>query len=79
MLTAPSLSLSASIPRFADHPFVDSRFYTTVNMIHTMESLIGLPPMNQNDAYAAGDGPTVFRPRQSAGYSPPTGATAITA
>ena len=33
-------------------PFVDHRFYTTVNMIHTMESLLGLPPMNQNDAYA---------------------------
>ena len=31
---------------------MDSRFYTTVNMIHTMESLLGLPPMNQNDAYA---------------------------
>ena len=33
-------------------PFVDSRFYTTVNMMHTMETLLGLPPMNQNDAYA---------------------------
>jgi len=36
----------------AEKPFVDSRFYTTVNMIHTMEALLGLPPMNQNDAYA---------------------------
>jgi hypothetical protein len=33
-------------------PYVDHRFYTTVNMIHTMEMLLGLPPMNQNDAYA---------------------------
>jgi DNA-binding beta-propeller fold protein YncE len=33
-------------------PFVDSRFYTTVNMVHTMESLLDLPPMNQNDGYA---------------------------
>jgi hypothetical protein len=33
-------------------PFVDHRFYTTVNLIHTMESVLGLPPMNQNDAYA---------------------------
>lgn len=33
-------------------PFLDHRFYTTVNMIHTMEELLGLPPMNQNDAYA---------------------------
>jgi hypothetical protein len=23
-----------------------------VNMIHTLETLLGLPPMNQNDAYA---------------------------
>jgi DNA-binding beta-propeller fold protein YncE len=39
-------------PGSADHPFVDHRFYTTVNLIHTMEILLGLPPMNQNDAYA---------------------------
>ena len=35
-----------------DRPYVDSHFYTTVNLIHTMESLLGLPPMNQNDAHA---------------------------
>lgn len=34
-------------------PFVDHNFYTTVNMIHTMETLLGLPPMNNNDAHAA--------------------------
>jgi hypothetical protein len=33
-------------------PYVEHRFYTTVNMVHTMEMLLGLPPMNQNDAYA---------------------------
>jgi DNA-binding beta-propeller fold protein YncE len=33
-------------------PYVEHRFYTTVNVIHTMEMLLGLPPMNQNDAYA---------------------------
>jgi hypothetical protein len=33
-------------------PNVEHRFYTTVNMMHTMEMLLGLPPMNQNDAYA---------------------------
>ena len=31
---------------------MEHRFYTTVNVIHTMEMLLGLPPMNQNDAYA---------------------------
>ncbi|MGC9159717.1 MAG: phosphoesterase, partial [Terracidiphilus sp.] len=33
-------------------PFVDSHFYTTVSVIRTMESLLGLPPMNNNDAFA---------------------------
>jgi len=36
----------------AAQPYVEHRFYTTVNMVHTLESLLGLPPMNQNDAYA---------------------------
>jgi hypothetical protein len=31
---------------------VDHHFYTTVGMIHTMENLIGLPPMNLFDAHA---------------------------
>jgi hypothetical protein len=39
-------------PGSAAQPYVEHRFYTTVNMIHTMESLLGLLPMNQNDAYA---------------------------
>jgi DNA-binding beta-propeller fold protein YncE len=39
-------------PGSAAKPFVDSGFYTTVNMIHTIEVLLGLPPMNQNDGYA---------------------------
>jgi len=34
-------------------PFVDSRFYTTVSTIRTMESLLGLPPMNNNDAFSS--------------------------
>jgi DNA-binding beta-propeller fold protein YncE len=39
-------------PGSAAQPYVEHRFYTTVNLIHTMETLLGLPPMNQNDAYA---------------------------
>jgi len=35
------------------HPFVDHNFYTTINMIRTIESLLGVPPMNSNDARAA--------------------------
>ena len=44
--------ISKYSPGSADQPFVEHHFYTTVSMIHTMESLLGLPPMNQNDAYA---------------------------
>src|SRR5262249_51525824 len=44
--------ISKYSPGSADHPFVDHHFYTTVNMIHTFESVLGLPPMNQNDGYA---------------------------
>ncbi|MGB9195988.1 MAG: phosphoesterase, partial [Terriglobales bacterium] len=33
-------------------PVIDHHFYTTVNMMHTMESLLGLPPMNLFDAHA---------------------------
>jgi DNA-binding beta-propeller fold protein YncE len=33
-------------------PFVDHDFYTTVSTIRTMEALLGLPPMNNNDAQA---------------------------
>jgi hypothetical protein len=35
-----------------EKPFVDSHFYTTVSMVHTMEELLGLPPMNLFDAHA---------------------------
>jgi hypothetical protein len=34
-------------------PFIDSRFYSTVSVIRTMESLLGLPPMNNNDAFSS--------------------------
>ena len=44
--------ISKYSPGSVDHPFVDHHFYTTVSMIHTIETLLGLPPMNQNDAYA---------------------------
>jgi DNA-binding beta-propeller fold protein YncE len=33
-------------------PLVDSTFYTTVSVVRTMEELLGLPPMNNNDAFA---------------------------
>jgi DNA-binding beta-propeller fold protein YncE len=44
--------ISKYSPGSAVQPYVEHRFFTTVNMVHTMETLLGLPPMNQNDAYA---------------------------
>jgi len=34
-------------------PFVDHSFYTTINMVRTIEALLGVPPMNANDSRAA--------------------------
>jgi hypothetical protein len=48
-----ALIISKYAPRAASGAaFVDSRFYTTVSVVRTMESLLGLPPMNNNDALA---------------------------
>jgi DNA-binding beta-propeller fold protein YncE len=33
--------------------FVDHSFYTTINVVRTIESLLGVPPMNANDSRAA--------------------------
>ena len=46
-----ALVISKYSPRSAT-PFVDHHFYTTVGMVHTMEELLGLPPMNLFDAHA---------------------------
>jgi len=48
-----ALVISKYSPGSPAHPFVDHHFYTTVNMLHTMEVLLGLPSMNNNDAHAA--------------------------
>jgi len=47
-----ALVISKYAPGNAQQPAVHDEFYTTVNMIHTMEVLLGLPPMNANDGYA---------------------------
>jgi YVTN family beta-propeller protein len=46
-----ALVVSKYAPR-RDQPVVDHNFYTTVSMIRTMEDLLGVPPMNNNDAFA---------------------------
>src|SRR6202000_3189493 len=49
-----ALVVSKYSPLTADGaPFVDSRFYSTVSVIRTMETLLGVPPMNNNDALSS--------------------------
>jgi YVTN family beta-propeller protein len=49
-----ALVVSKYAPRAAnDAPFVDSRFYSTVSVVRTMETLLDLPPMNNNDAFSS--------------------------
>jgi len=43
-------------------PFVDHTFYTTINMVRTIEALLGVPPMNSNDARAAAMAPLFSGP-----------------
>jgi hypothetical protein len=52
-------SIALVVSKYAPHApegkaaFVDSRFYSTVSMVRTMESVLGLPPMNNNDAFSS--------------------------
>jgi hypothetical protein len=50
------ISKYASLPTAEGNdakPFVDHSFYTTINVVRTIESLLGVPPMNANDSRAA--------------------------
>ncbi len=51
-------SVGLVVSKYAPHasdggPFVDSHFYSTVSVVRTMEALLGLPPMNNNDAFCS--------------------------
>jgi len=52
-------SLGIVVSKYAPHPkngqgaVVDSRFYSTVSVLRTMETLLEVPPMNNNDAFAS--------------------------
>jgi YVTN family beta-propeller protein len=51
-------SLGLVISKYAPHgpndsAFIDSRFYSTVSVVRTMESLLGMPAMNNNDAFSS--------------------------
>jgi YVTN family beta-propeller protein len=45
-------SVGLVISPYTRHGVVDSNFYTIINMVRTMEQIIGLPPMNQFDQAA---------------------------
>jgi DNA-binding beta-propeller fold protein YncE len=65
-------SIALVISKYSPHsqqPFVDHHFYTTVSMIHTMESLLGLPPMNLFDAHAPLMAPLFTGPGTQPPYS----------
>ena len=59
-----ALEISKYSPR-AEKPVVDHHFYTTVSMMHTMEALIGLPPMNLFDSHAPLMAPLLAGPERS--------------
>ncbi|MGC1785539.1 MAG: phosphoesterase, partial [Terriglobales bacterium] len=61
-----ALEISKYSPR-AERPTIDHHFYTTVSMVHTMETLLGLAPMNLFDAHAPLMAPLVEGP----GTQPP--------
>ena len=53
-------SIALIVSKFSPHgakPMVDNTFYTTVSVVRTMEDLLGVPPMNNNDAMAPLIGP----------------------
>lgn len=47
-----ALLISKYSASFLERPLVDSEFHCTVDMVRTLEALLGLPPMNSNDAHA---------------------------
>ena len=65
-----ALVISKYAPRGKDGgPYVDSRFYTTVSVLRTMETLLGLPPMNNNDALSSMISTLFTGPGDQAAYS----------
>ncbi len=70
-------SLALVISKYAPHgadggAVVDSRFYSTVSVIRTMETLLGLPPMNNNDALSSMMGTLFTGPGDQAPFTADT-------
>ncbi len=67
-------SIGVVVSKYAPHgeggmPFVDSRFYSTVSMVRTMEMVLGLPPMNNNDALSSAMGSLFTGPGDQASFT----------
>jgi YVTN family beta-propeller protein len=45
-------SIAFIIGPYVKHDFVDSKRYNTVNFVRTIEDVLGIPPLNLNDAHA---------------------------
>ncbi|MGH9595313.1 MAG: phosphoesterase, partial [Edaphobacter sp.] len=64
------LVVSRYSPRTANGgAFVDSRFYSTVSLLRTMEMVLGLPPMNNNDAFSSAMGSFFTGPGDQAAFT----------
>jgi DNA-binding beta-propeller fold protein YncE len=61
------LVISRYAPVAGDHPWVEHNFFTTASVVHSVEELLGLPPMNVNDGYA----PLMVGSFSGAGKQPP--------
>jgi DNA-binding beta-propeller fold protein YncE len=59
----------AAQPDGTPAPFIDHSFYTTVNVVRTIESLLGVPPMNANDSRAAVLAPLFNGPGQQTAFT----------
>lgn len=67
-------SIGLVVSKYSPHgsdaaPFIDSHFYSTVSFIRTMETLLGLPPMNNNDAFSSMASSMFTGPGDQAPYS----------
>ena len=77
-------SIALVISKYAPHgadgaPFVDSRFYSTVSVVRTMETLLGSAADEQQRCVLLADFDAVHRAGRSAGVSRRTTRTATTA
>ena len=50
-------------------PYVEHTFYTTINVVRTIEALLGAPPMNANDSRAAAMAPLFSGPGRQPPFS----------